>query len=526
MALLQTDGSNNEGMVFVTSNGSNAIMDGSRQNGKAASQGAPGGGKELRDRRGASSPRVPRPVEHYLSQEGLARQQGTLRSLVGKFQGASDIVPLAAGFPPPHLFPLTHLSVGVCGGLTATPLTLTLPPGSLSDAQQYNSSLLGYKPLLAWALRHVKMLHDPPATHEIIITNGNNHAIELITSLFLDRGDSLIMEEYTYPVLIESIALPKGYRPLAVAMDEEGMVPTALRQVLENAAALEAAGGPPRPKLLYTIPTGHNPTGVTTTLQRRHQIYSLCREFDIWILEDDPYFYLQWRQEDCPEGFSQPGLYGLCSGAADPPAGSYLSMDVDQRVIRADTFSKFLAPGLRLGWVTARKDVVAKIVSALQTHTVGPCSLSQVVVEAALSAWGDDGLDAHLRGVQGEYAKRCFVLCKSAQTHLQGLASWTVPLAGMFVWMRIDESTGVEDVRDVWTELQSAGVIVCPGSVMKTSPDLPLKKDGKIVSCRYIRVSFSSASLNDLNEGMVRLGRVLSSRRSLKEQCLARAGSL
>lgn len=520
MALLQTDGNNNEGTVFVTTNGANATMlDGPRQNGKAVSQGGPGGGKEFR------SPRVPRPVEHYLSQEGLARQQGTLRSLVGKFQGASDIVPLAAGFPPPHLFPLTHLSVGVAG-LPATPLTL--PPGSLSDAQQYNSSLLGYKPLLAWALRHVKMLHDPPATHEIIITNGNNHAIELITSLFLDRGDSLIMEEYTYPVLIESIALPKGYRPLAVAMDEEGMVPTALRQVLENAAALEAAGGPPRPKLLYTIPTGHNPTGITTTLQRRQQIYSLCREFDIWILEDDPYFYLQWRQEDCSEAVSQPGLYGLCSGAANPPAGSYLSMDVDQRVIRADTFSKFLAPGLRLGWVTARKDVVAKIVSALQTHTVGPCSLSQVVVEAALSAWGDDGLDAHLRRVQGEYANRCFVLCKSAQTHLRGLASWTVPLAGMFVWMRIDESTGVEDVRDVWTELQSAGVIVCPGSVMKSSADLPLKKDGKVVSCRYIRVSFSSASIHDLNEGMVRLGRVLSLRKGLREeqQRLARADPL
>jgi kynurenine/2-aminoadipate aminotransferase len=516
MALLQTDGSNIAGMVCVASNGSNAVMDGSRQHGKTVSQGAPGGGKEALGM-------VPRPVEHYLSQEGLARQQGTLRSLVGKFQGASDIVPLAAGFPPPHLFPLTHLSVGVAG-LPATPLTL--PPGSLSDAQQYNSSLLGYKPLLAWALRHVKMLHDPPAAHEIIITNGNNHAIELITSLFLDRGDSLIMEEYTYPVLIESIALPKGYRPLAVAMDEEGMVPTTLRQVLENAAALEAAGGPSRPKLLYTIPTGHNPTGVTTTLQRRQQIYSLCREFDIWILEDDPYFYLQWRQENFPEAESQPGLYGLCPGASNFPAGSYLSMDVDQRVIRADTFSKFLAPGLRLGWVTARKDVVAKIVSALQTHTVGPCSLSQVVVEAALSAWGDDGLDAHLRRVQGEYAKRCFVLCSSAQTHLQGLASWTVPSAGMFVWMRIDESTGVEDVRDVWTDLQSAGVIVCPGSVMKScSTDLPLKKDGKIVSCRYIRVSFSSASLNDLNEGMLRLGRVLSLRRSLKEQCLAGADS-
>lgn len=510
MALLQTDGSNNEVIVHDGINGSTVGLDAEyRQNGKAL-------GANGEDRRVSRS--VPGPVEHYLSQEGLARQQGTLRSLVGKFQGASDVVALAAGFPPPHLFPLTQLSLGVTG-LPAT--TLTLPPGSLIDAQQYNSSLLGYKPLLAWALRHVKMVHNPPpaAAHEIIITNGNNHAIELITSLFLDRGDSLIMEEYTYPVLLESIALPKGYRPLAVAMDESGMIPSALKQVLESAAAIEAAGGPPRPKLLYTIPTGHNPTGITTTVERKQQIYALCREYDVWILEDDPYFYLQWSSK---VGFhdpdqqekAQPGLYGLYPGATPGVPSSYLSMDVDQRVIRTDTFSKFLAPGLRLGWVTARKDVVAKVVSALQTHTVGPCSLSQVVVEAALSAWGDEGLDAHLRRVQGEYAKRCSVLCTAASEHLKGLVSWRVPSSGMFLWMCLDKSTGVEDVRAIWTELQSAGVIVCPGSVMKCSSDDLRGRDG----CRYIRVSFSSATYHDLKEGMVRLGAVLSSRRN-KIQC-------
>lgn len=186
--------------------------------------------------------------------------------------------------------------------------------------------------------------------------------------------------------------------------------------------------GIPFPKLLYTIPTALNPTGATITPARRRQVYDLCRRFDILIIEDDPYFYLQFPSSS---GSSSGGAGSSCGGGSDSdgsssssvpesptapesgpesstaaagafmdgaecrtispaaaaaagpplahaPACSYLSLDVDGRVARVDSFAKFFAPGVRLGWATAPPDLLEKLVMCLQAHTVGPCSLSQV----------------------------------------------------------------------------------------------------------------------------------------------------
>ena len=401
----------------------------------------------------------------------------------------------------------------------------------MTAAQQYNAALRGYPPLVHWATAHVASLHRPPSPHDILITNGANHSIELITSLFLDRGDAILVEQYTYPVIIESIALPKGYRPLSVPMDSNGIIPEGLQQVLEQAAAAAAAGGPAAPKLLYTIPTGHNPTGCTITPERRREVYRLCRQYDVWIVEDDPYFYLQWGAaaerllENDPDTVSEDALRGVMPGLAglSPSvplttspngnignitndgipaiAGSYLGLDVDGRVIRVDSFSKFLAPGVRLGWVTARTDVIDKLVSALQTHTVGPCSLSQAVVASTLAAWGDAGLDAHCRMIQAEYARRCAVVCRAASQELAGLAEWKAPRAGMFLWMKI---LNVEDAFEIWDAAHDAKVIICPGGVMATA-----SAAGEKVASPFVRIAYSTVQLPALKEGMTRLGNVL-----------------
>lgn len=429
------------------------------------------------------------------------------------------MVSLSAGFPPPHVFPLSSLSFTLTDGTA-----VSIP--DMVAAQQYNAALRGYPPLVHWATAHVAALHRPPSPHDILITNGANHSLELITSLFLDRGDTILVEQYTYPVILESIALPKGLRPLAVPMDGSGIIPEGLQQVLEQAAVAAANGGPPPPKLLYTIPTGHNPTGCTITPERKREVYRLCRQYDVWILEDDPYFYLQWGSaaakllESDPDAVSEdvlrgvmPGLAGLAPASplttspvngtttSTAPAGSYLGLDIDGRVIRVDSFAKFLAPGLRLGWVTARTDVIDKLTSALQTHTVGPCSLSQTVVASALAAWGDAGLDRHLRQIQAEYARRCAVLCCAASRELSGLAEWQAPRAGMFLWVKL---LGVEDALEVWDATHDAKVIVCPGRVMATAAAA-----GEKVISPYVRIAYSSAELPALKEGMIRLGKVL-----------------
>jgi len=498
------------------------------------------------------------------------------RSLVGQFQGVPGVVSLSAGFPPPHVFPFSTVSLQLTNGTQ-----ITLP--DITAAQQYNASLRGYPPLVQWAINHVQALHRPPSAHDILITNGANHSLELITSLFLERGDALLVEEYTYPVILESIAMPKGYRTLGVPIDNFGIIPSGLEGVLEKAAAAAATpGGPKMPKLLYTVPTGHNPTGCSITPERRKQVYGLCRKFDVWILEDDPYFYLQWgtaaqsmleAESIDPEMVEEdalravmPGLTGLLrptlsptnttlspsptsssssiissssSGAvsmrsdinltnctASSMSSSYLALDVDGRVIRVDTFSKFLAPGVRLGWVTARSDVIEKLTSALQTHTVGPCSLSQTVVASTLAAWGDAGLDAHLRQIQAEYSRRCAVLCRAAGKELGngGLAEWHIPRAGMFLWVKIK---GVEDAVEIWGALHDAKIIVCPGRVMaaaaaggggsfqkeenctSTTGNTINSNSANELKSPFVRVAFSSVDNSGLKEGMKRLRSVL-----------------
>jgi DNA-binding transcriptional MocR family regulator len=451
-----------------------------------------------------------------------ARPPSRRRSLAGQFTGVPGVIALTAGFPPPHLFPLAGISLRLQDGTS-----VDLGDASTSASQQYNSSLRGQPALAAWAAAHTAALHRPPAAHETLITNGGNHTLELITSLFLDRGDALLLEEYSYPVLTESIAAPKGYRTLGVPIDAGGIVPAGLRAVLEAAAAAAAAGGPPRPKLLYTVPVGQNPTGCTISDARRAEVYALCRAHDVWIVEDDPYFYLQWGAEGeraaaaavaggggdpaaaAPALLAAvPGLAGLAASAPAAPCRSYLSLDVDGRVIRVDSFAKFLAPGLRLGWVTARADVVAKLTSALHAHTVGPCGLSQGVAAAMLGAWGDAGLEAHLRRVQAEYARRAATAAAAAARELGGVADWAVPRAGMFLWVRL---VGVEDAGEVWQELRRAKVVCCPGGVMHCSGG---RAGERAAPSPFLRISYSAASEAELEEGFARLGRVLRQRRA------------
>jgi kynurenine/2-aminoadipate aminotransferase len=255
-------------------------------------------------------------------------------------------------------------------------------------------------------------------------------------------------------------------------------------------------------------------------------VYALCSQYDVWIVEDDPYYYLQYHSSSSDTtttdnaangtsiigtnattamkpalkssiGKGVPGLHGLPRGA------SYLSMDVDGRVIRVDSFAKFFAPGARLGWVTARADVVRKLTSTIHSHTVGPCALSQAVVAATLATWGRPGLDAHLRTVQSAYKTRAAAAVGAAERHLAGLAEWRRPDSGMFLWLKL---LWVDDATDVWEELREARVVLLPGRVTHCRGADPAFRS----PCA--RLSYSSASEADLEEGIARLGGVLRAR--------------
>lgn len=193
----------------------------------------------------------------------------------------------------------------------------------------------------------------------------------------------------------------------------------------------------------------------------------------------------------------QPGLHGL--------GGSLLSLDVAGRVVRVDTVSKFLAPGLRVGWVSASPAVCTRLTRCMQASVQGAASLAQVAAAKLLTHWGASGLHEHLSSLQRSYAVRCAALARSAATNLVAtdgvtpLATWTVPSAGMFLWIHL--GCGVLDSESLQEALKRHKVVVVPGKHFHCYGQ----------PTPYVRLSFASASEEQFERGMQRLGTLLRS---------------
>lgn len=279
-----------------------------------------------------------------------------------------------------------------------------------------------------------EVLYAPPsADWGCVQTTGSTGALETAARMFLDkaRGDRVLMEEYTFSTAKETMeALEIGV--VGVRMDGGGLVPSELRRVLDGWD--EGVGGR-KPHVLYTVPTGQNPTGASLSTERIREIYDICEEHDIFIIEDDPYYLLQMGPPSSPSA-SQPST----AHPADLPSylsslpGTFLSIDTSGRVLRLDSFSKVLAPGSRVGWATASAQVIERFLRHCESSQ-GPSGFSQAALHAVLGgAWGHEGFLSWLAGLGGEYTARRDVLLGACGEFLpKGVATWDVPSAGMFV---------------------------------------------------------------------------------------------
>lgn len=306
-------------------------------------------------------------------------------------------------------------------------------------------------------------------------------------SMFLDPDDAILMEEYTYGHALETLMLTHPSRTLLpVPMDAQGIIPDQLEKVLiENPLV--------RKKLLYTIPTGHNPTGCTYTAQRKRDIYELCRKYGLLLIEDDPYC---WLHHGDPTS-------SCCKGVAalDDLAASFLAHDVDGRVVRLDSFSKCLGPGYRVGWVIAPKTLYPYITMAIQGQTLGASAPAQVILYALLNEWGVQGFSRQLKHVQQVYKANGRALLDVVDRHLTGLAEWTAPSAGMFFWLKLQ---GVKDTeREVLPLLRERKVIMVPGRTCHP------RVNDTTFSSPYLRVSFAGATYGQLEEGIRELAKIL-----------------
>jgi aromatic amino acid aminotransferase I len=401
--------------------------------------------------------------DHLLTRESRARKGSALKA-AARFLSRPGLVSLGGGLPSAEYFPFAELRARIADPAPRIREEEPPPPAEEKEEKELvaghddlarGTSLFdvatalnygqgsGSAQLMRWVTEHSAAVHAPPyADWACNLTVGSTSAFDMALRMLCARGDGLLVERYTFPTALET-AMPLGVRAVGVELDAQGMCPRDLERVLAGWDEAER-GGVRRPRVLYVVPTGQNPTGATMGAQRRRDIYEACQRWDVFILEDEPYYFLQMPEYGAgPDRGREPPTHAEFLAGLIP---SFLSMDVDGRVMRLDSFSKVVAPGCRLGWVTACEQVVERYRMHVDASTQGPSGFSQLLLFKLLDErWGHVGYLDWLMHLRGEYARRRDVIVRACERHLpREVVSWVAPRAGMFV------SLPPTDKREAW----------------------------------------------------------------------------
>ncbi|KAI9695638.1 MAG: Aromatic/aminoadipate aminotransferase 1 [Bogoriella megaspora] len=461
--------------------------------------------------------------DHHLSKESSSRQGNSLKN-AAQYLSRPGLISLGGGLPSSEYFPFDSLTVKVP------------TPGSWSEAEtRSNGTVLtsgkydlyqdisaydictafnygqgsGSAQILRFITEHTEIVHQPPyADWGCTMTVGSTSALEMCLRMLTQRGDMIVSEDYTYSTGVEAAA-PMGVKVAGVSMDEQGLLPTGLDEVLSGWD--EVTRGAKKPTVLYTVPTGQNPTGATQGVERRKEIYKVAQKHDLIILEDEPYYFLQMQPYT---GQGQPD--------APPPKNreeflkslvpSLLSMDTDGRVMRLDSFSKVIAPGSRLGWVTASEQLVERFTKHADVSTQGSSGASQLILFKLLDEhWDHGGYLDWLMYIRLEYTKRRDVILGACEKHLpRDLVSWVPPAAGMFHWLKVDykkhphyaQKTLLDLEDEIFMTVIDHGALVMKGSYFYA--DASEQHD-----TMFFRTTFCAAPSDKIEEAIRRFGEAI-----------------
>ncbi|RDW92719.1 aminotransferase-like domain-containing protein [Aspergillus mulundensis] len=447
--------------------------------------------------------------------------------------GKRRIITLGTGRPTAEYYPweslsfkahdvLTEISNGTGNPYITTECTIPKygDAYNLSVGLNYGRSA-GSPHLLRFLTEHIELVHNPPYRDwGVFLSCGATAAFEAALRIFCNRGDTILTERHTYPGSLEAAVL-NGLQVYAADMDADGLIPEALEGLL---ICWDKSLGP-KPRVLYTIPTGQNPTGFSQPTERRKAIYNIAEKHDLIIIEDDPYYFLRL-------GDYTPGKESEMSAKvfADESVPSYLSLDTSGRVVRLDSASKILSPGLRAGWVTASSQVIDKFLAYQDVTTVAVNGPSQLMLWSLLDCtWGHDGFAKWLVHLSAGYQRRRDIMLRACDCYLpHEIAHWVPPRYGMFLWISVDwtkhptfennlsstpRTAGVNpDGLDhelqtlearVLAESLEAGVLVAKGSLFSAARNVGAQRE------LNFRMTFAAAEEDDLEEGVRLFGEVL-----------------
>ena len=390
----------------------------------------------------------------YRFSDRMSTMRGSAIREIFKFAADPEVISLAGGNPAPELFPNEELA-DIAAELLRNQPVLSLQYGVTE----------GYTPLREAVKARLKRVeHIDNADDEVIIVSGGQQGIELSAKALVNEGDTVIVEE---PSFIGALNAFRSYNAhlAGVKMDEDGMNIASLEKtVAENKNA----------KLIYTIPTFQNPMGTTMSLEKRKAVYEIARKNNLIIIEDNPYGDLTFDGTKVP---------------------TIKSMDVDGRVIYCGSFSKILAPGLRIGFVCANQAIVQKIVVGKQISDVHTAMLPQLLAYEYMTRFD---LDAAIVKMRANYAHKCRTMLDAIARDFPADVTCTRPNGGLFIWCDLGHGM---DTQALAATCAANKVVYVPGSTFMVDMDKPSSA---------LRLNYSTMSDERIAEGIRRLGAIFS----------------
>ncbi|MBN1438354.1 MAG: PLP-dependent aminotransferase family protein [Anaerolineales bacterium] len=392
------------------------------------------------------------------AQRTQAMTSSVIREIL-KITARPDVISFAGGLPAPEIFPVKEFAA-------ACDVVLSEKP---SEVLQYGITE-GYLPLREFLARRTEREGVTTAVENVMITTGSQQALDLIGKILINPGDKILVESPTYLGALQAWGA-YGAEYIAVPADENGIRTDGLE------AALRAG-----PKLIYVLPNFQNPTGVTLSLDRRQRLVELADKYGVPIVEDDPYGSLRF------EGQHLPSVVALDAQMRGQSQGCYTG-----NVIYLSTFSKILAPGLRLAWVIGPPQVIFRMAQAKQGSDLHTPTFTQMV---AYQVAYDGFLDRHLDVIRSVYHRRRDIMLDGMQNTFPAGVKWTRPQGGLFLWVTLPEGMDSTEILSAAVENKVAFV---PGS-----PFFPAGGGGNT-----LRMNYSNATDGGIREGMSRLGNTL-----------------
>jgi len=385
-------------------------------------------------------------------------KSSAIRELL-KITQRPEIISFAGGLPAPEVFPAVRFQEAC----------LKVLEQSSSLALQYGASE-GYEPLREMVARHIARYGIKAKAGNVLITAGSQQALDLIGKLLINPGDRVLLEAPTYLGALQALDV-YGAEYVSVPSDEDGMRTELLEEPMRSG-----------PKFMYVLPNFQNPGGTTLSEGRRHELVLLADRYGIPIIEDDPYGQLRY------EGEHLTPLVVLDRENLRRDSGYSRG-----NVIYLSTFSKTLAPGLRLGWIVAPAEVISKIVQLKQGADLHTSTFTQIV---AYEVAKDGFLDEHVKLIRRVYGERRDVMLAALSEYFPGEVTWTHPKGGLFLWVTLPR--GMDCQKLFQAALEEKVAFVPGGPFYARNGDT---EEG----CRHFRLNFSYGQPDQIREGIRRL---------------------